>query len=133
MHGSWLGTIASSVHKPTSIQGMAMNSREHVAITTPSRFPKSLSWLQLYVDIFLSKHSQHCKGLAVVVCHDPSRRNGCNWHLAVSFVDGKAECQSACLQQTEEDFRVLFAVFDLEIQEKAPLSRPRIWLRTAPA
>lgn len=111
-----------------------MNAKEHEAITTPSRFPKSLSWLQLYVDVFLSKYPEHCKGLDVVVCPDPTRRNGCNWSLAVSCADGKTGRESACLQHTEEDLRVLFAVFDLdlEIQDKAPAPRTRTWLRAAP-
>ena len=57
---------------------------------------------------------QHCKDLSVVVVSDPTRRNGCNWQLAVSTPEGKPDHEFLCLQYIEDDLRLLFSIFDLE-------------------
>jgi hypothetical protein len=80
------------------------------------RFPRSRKWLQLHVDLFMTSCPEYCKALSLTVVHDPERRNGCNWQLAVSAPEDKAEHEFLCLQHIAEDLQLLFSVFDLETE-----------------
>lgn len=95
-----------------------MNWGEDGALSAQFRYPRSRSWLQFYVDLFTTACPQGCKGLSLVVVPDPTRRNGCNWNLAINAPEPMAEQGARCLRQIEDDLRLLFSIFDMEAGEE---------------
>ena len=83
------------------------------------RYPRSRTWLQLYVDMFATACPQSCRGLSLVVVPDPSRRNGCNWNLAVNVQEKRTAQGARCLRQIDDELRLLFSIFDMEMEGAA--------------
>lgn len=96
-----------------------MNFGEDETLNEQIRAPRPLAWLQRYVDIFMTSCPQHCKELRLEVLPDPERRNGCNWQLWVHTPEGKADHEFHCLQYIEDDLRLLFSVFDMEMETQS--------------
>lgn len=93
-----------------------MNWDKGSASNEQIRYPRSRTWLQLYVDMFATACPQLCREVALVVVPDPSRRNGCNWNLAIKAPEGKAAQGARCLRQIDENLRLLFSIFDMEAE-----------------